>query len=88
MSDLEDRAMQVLREAWHGRPFRCSSPALALALGVSHAETRAALGRLMDRREISIWSQNGHPFVRLHNPPAEIRPTRLGGSFRPKPAKP
>ncbi|HZZ23173.1 MAG TPA: hypothetical protein VFE60_11615 [Roseiarcus sp.] len=85
---LEDRAMQVLREAYHGRPFRCSAPALAEALGVSHAETRAALGRLMDKREISIWSRNGHPFVRLHNPPAEVRHTRLGGSFRPKPAKP
>ena len=79
---LESRAMQVLREAWHGPSFRCSSPALAPALGVSNAEVRGALGRLMDRREISIFSQSGHPFVRLHHPPAEVRPTRLGGSFR------
>ena len=81
MTALEQQALEVLREAWVGTPFRIRTASLARALGQPAPEVREALTALISRNEIAIFAHPTGPHVRVKSPP-RWPPTRFAPSLR------
>jgi hypothetical protein len=74
---LESAALDVLREAWVGTPFRIRTASLARVLGRPAPAVR----------EIAIFAHPDGPHVRVKSPP-KWPPTRYAGSLQIIPAQP
>ena len=86
MTPLEAAALDVLRGAWIGTPFRIRTAALARALDQPAPAVREALTGLIARNEIAIFADPTGPHVRVKSPP-KWPPTRYAPSLRIIPAQ-